>query len=72
LDINKLVNKKKIMEAKLQVEDWQLGNDSSLSPLTRVEKMNDWLKKNKLEILLKKEKNKPEEDKEFFGFIDIE
>jgi hypothetical protein len=60
------------MEAKLQVEDWQLGNDSSLSPLTRIDFMNDWLKKNKQEILLKKEKNKPEDAEEFLGFIDIE
>jgi hypothetical protein len=34
--------------------------------------MNDWLKKNKQDILLEKEKNKPEDAVEFLGFIDIE
>lgn len=62
------------MEAKTKVEDWQMGNDSSLSPLTRVDYMNDWLKKNKQDILLK-QSNKELKDldkEEFLGFIDID
>lgn len=62
------------MEAKTKVEDWQKGNDSSLSPLTRIDYMNDWLKKNKQDILLKqKDRELKNLDKEEFqGFIDID
>lgn len=61
------------MEAKTQIEEWQKGNDSSLSPLTRVEMMNDWLKKNKQDILLNTKERLPlEPEKEFSGFIDID
>lgn len=62
------------MEAKTQVEDWQKGNNSTLSPLTRIDYMNEWLKKNKQDILLKKvDKELKNLDKEeFLGFIDID
>lgn len=62
------------MEAKTQVEDWQKGNNSTLSPLTRIDYMNEWLKKNKQDILLKQvDKELKNLDKEeFLGFIDID
>lgn len=61
------------MEAKTQIEDWQMGNDSSLSPLTRIDYMNDWLKKNKQDILQNQKNKLPlEPEKEFSGFIDID
>jgi hypothetical protein len=28
------------------LEDWQRGNDSTLTPLKRLELLNDWLKQN--------------------------
>jgi hypothetical protein len=59
------------MEERKQIEDWQLGNDSTLSPLTRVDYMNFWLKKNKQDILLNRIKEKPVA-KDFQGFIDID
>ena len=59
------------MEERKQIEDWQLGNDSTLSHLTRVDYMNFWLKKNKQDILLNRIKEKPVE-KDFQGFIDID
>lgn len=31
--------------------DWQLGNESKTSPLDRVDLMNAWLKKNKLDVI---------------------
>jgi hypothetical protein len=52
------------------LQDWQLGNNSSLSPLTRVELMNDWLKKNKQDILVTKKLEEPE--MEIKGFTDLD
>lgn len=68
------MKKKNYMEAKTQVEDWQKGNNSTLSPLTRIDYMNEWLKKNKQDILLKQvDKELKNLDKEeFLGFIDID
>jgi hypothetical protein len=54
---------------KIILEDWQLGNESVTTPLSRVEYMNDWLKKNKAEILTKKEV--VEEPQIFLGFDDL-
>jgi hypothetical protein len=34
-----------------ELEDWQLGNESVTKPLDRIMFMEEWLKKNKLEIL---------------------
>lgn len=50
------------------LEDWQRGQDSKTLPLERVEKMNYWLKENKLFIL----KNPPTEEVENnIGFDDL-
>ena len=34
-----------------ELEDWQLGNQSVIKPLDRIKFMDEWLKKNKLEVL---------------------
>jgi hypothetical protein len=34
-----------------ELEDWQLGNQSVTKPLDRIKFMDEWLKKNKLEVL---------------------
>jgi hypothetical protein len=32
------------------IEDWQRGNDSTLTPLKRLELLNDWLKQNHKDV----------------------
>lgn len=61
------------MEENARIEEWQKGNDSSLSPLTRIDYMNIWLKKNKQDILINNNKEPDlEKIEDFQGFIDIE
>ncbi len=43
------------------LEDWRRGSDSILTPLQRVELMNDWLKENKRDVLKKELVKQPEE-----------
>ena len=40
------------MENTTNLQDWQLGSNSTTNPIKRVELMNEWLKKNKQEIII--------------------
>ena len=58
------------MENTTNLQDWQLGNNSTTSPIKRVELMNEWLKRNKQEILASRLKETTETEYEPIGFID--
>lgn len=57
------------MEKKM--EDWQLGNESKTKPQERIELMNQWLKKNKEEILKQINKTDDDEKEDIIGFVDL-
>jgi hypothetical protein len=56
------------MEERKQLENWQLGNESTTKPLERVELMNQWLKNNRREIKLSTQPQVTETEP--IGFID--
>lgn len=61
---------KKNNNSNLHLPNWQQGEHSTLTPLERVELMNEWLKQNKLEILSNLEYT-GETEGSVVGFIDL-
>jgi hypothetical protein len=53
-----------------ELQDWQLGNESYSTPLMRVDLMNEWLKKNKQDILNQRKPIELEEPK-YDGFDNL-
>lgn len=61
---------KKSNNSNLHLPNWQQGEHSTLTPLERVELMNEWLKQNKLDILSKTAYT-AETESRVVGFIDL-
>jgi len=53
------------------IPDWQRGNESKMGPMERLEKMQEWLKNNNIEIRAKLEKKVGEQEGPVVGFVDL-
>jgi hypothetical protein len=53
------------------IEDWQRGNDSTLTPLKRLELLNDWLKQNHKDVKKNIYLKEKEEELPPVGFVKL-
>ncbi len=53
------------------LEDWQRGNDSTITPLKRLELLNDWIKQNHKDVKKNIYLKEKEEELPPVGFVKL-